>query len=92
MIEAVKEESGVREWLDENAEGAILFDGFEEAIIGVAQRFGSHQPIIAYDLGKVFDILISQGMTREEAEEHFQFNVIGGWYGPGTPTFIQRIP
>jgi len=25
--------------------------------------------------------------TREDAEEYFEFNTIGGWVGDGTPAF-----
>jgi hypothetical protein len=28
-------------------------------------------------------------MDEEEAEEHFGYNVIGGWVGEGTPLFVR---
>jgi hypothetical protein len=30
-------------------------------------------------------------MTEDEAEEYFEFNVIGAWVGHGTPVFVQRM-
>lgn len=69
----------------------IFLEGEEmdEALIGVCRRFG--QPdILAYDLEKVLDIFVDQGMTREEAVEFFEFNTIGAWVGDLTPAFIVR--
>jgi hypothetical protein len=31
-------------------------------------------------------------MTREEAEEFFEFNTIGAWLGDATPVFIDMRP
>ena len=38
-------------------DGAILVDGMDEAILGVAYRAGS-DPIVAYDIGKIIKILM----------------------------------
>ena len=83
-------DSGVtrKEWVAEWNEGALMADGFEEAIIGVSERFG-REPIVAYDREKCIDILIERdGMDSVEAEEFFQFNTLGAWVGDGTPEFI----
>lgn len=77
-----------KEWVAEWNEGALMADGFEEAIIGVSERFG-REPIVAYDREKCIDILIERdGMDSVEAEEFFQFNTLGAWVGDGTPEFI----
>ena len=62
-------------------------DRFEPAIIGIAHRFGM-QPIVAYDYRKVIEVF-AEDMEYEEAEEYFDFNVIGAWGGEGTPIFIE---
>ena len=62
-------------------------DRFEPAIIGIAHRFGM-QPIVAYDYRKVIEVF-AEDMEYEEAEEYFDFNVIGAWVGEGTPIFIE---
>ena len=32
------------------------------------------------------------GMTREEAIEWMEFNVVGAWVGETTPIFVHEIP
>ena len=83
--------------VDEFADGVeeeLLFLGehderkrFEPAILGIAHRFGV-QPIVTYDYRKVIDIF-AEDMSHEEAQEYFDFNVIGAWVGEGTPIFIE---
>jgi hypothetical protein len=69
---------------------ALLCDGFDEAIIGIAERIGLG-PVVAYDVEKMLDIMIERdGMTYEEAREYFDFNIIGAWMGEFTPIFITR--
>lgn len=68
-------------------EQMLFADGLDEAILGVAERCGQ-PPLVAYDRSRCIDILAAQGMDREEAEEYFEFNVVGAWVGPYTPIFI----
>jgi hypothetical protein len=63
---------------------------YDEAIIGVAYRFGM-LPVVAYDRTRVIDIL-ARDMSREDAEEFFEFNTIGAWVGRLTPVFIDTRP
>jgi hypothetical protein len=66
-----------------------LADGFEDAFIGIARQFG--KPIAVYDREKCIDILVNRdGMSHEEAEEYFQFNVEGAWVGENTPAFLDK--
>jgi len=71
-------------------EGAMQVDGFNDCIIGVAQRFGD-QDVLAYDINKILVRLAQDGMTLEEAEEYFDYNIAGAWVGEGTPVFIRTI-
>lgn len=77
-----------REQIASTIEDALFLEpaDYDEAIIGVAHRFGM-DPVVAYDRTIVIDILARE-MTREEAEEFFEFNTIGAWLGPSTPVFI----
>ena len=72
---------------EENPE-AILADGFEEALIGVARRCG--QPTLAvYDVNKAAELLMRRdGLTYEEALEHIEFNAAGAWHGEHTPVWF----
>ena len=68
----------------------ILLTGFEKCFIGIVERFG--QPDIAcYDKHQVLAKLMADGMSLEEAEEYFQFNIIGGYFGEYTPCFLTDI-
>jgi len=69
----------------------LLADGFEEAFLGIVTRCGLSKPIAAYDREMCIEILMSDGATREEAEEWFCFNVVGSWVGDQTPMFIERV-
>ena len=67
---------------------ALVCDGFDEAIIGIAERIDLG-PVIAYDIEKMLEIMVERdGMTYEEAREYFDFNIIGAWMGEFTPIFI----
>ena len=74
----------VKEFLAEMNPEALLFDGFEEALIGVASQF-SNGPLALYDRDKCIDVLVRDGMTWEQAEEYFSFNTEGAYLGPNTP-------
>lgn len=85
-------------------EEALLCDGFDDAIIGVAQRI--NLCVAAYDVEKIIDILkpdmplddeelklsVEEQDSRryEMALEHFNFNIIGSWVGENTPVFIYK--
>ena len=70
-------------------DGPLLADGFEDALVGLGFQFNT--PIAVYDRVQCLDILMTRdGMTKDEAEEYFSFNVAGAWMGRGTPVFIDR--
>ena len=78
LLEALREENP----------NALLADGFEAAFRGICRRFGM-EPVAAYDREHCLLILQRRDqMTREQAEEFFEFNVIGAWMGDGTPVFL----
>jgi hypothetical protein len=67
---------------------ALLCDGFDEAIIGMAERINLG-PIVAYDVDKMIDIMIERdGMTYEDAIEYFDYNILGAWMGENTPVYV----
>ena len=67
----------------------VLFaDGFEDAFLGLGSRF-TYQ-VAVYDRRKCIKILIARdGMTPEEAEEYFVFNVEGAYVGEHTPIYLE---
>jgi hypothetical protein len=78
--------------IEESNPEALKADGFDQAIIGIASRLG--QPdIIAYDVSKIIQILMERdNMEYEEAQEFFDFNIIGAYMGEHTPIFITTNP
>jgi len=70
----------------------VLADGFEEAFIGVAERFGFSEPVAVYDYDKCVEILMGpEGMSMEGAIEYFEYNVLGAWVGEQTPIFTRKV-
>lgn len=77
-----------REEIFEWNEEALICDGFDEAIIGMAERINLG-PVVAYDVNKIIKILMdSNDMTYEEANEYYEYNIVGAWMGEYTPIFI----
>jgi len=83
----------VRDYLEDVNPEAMLFDGFEDALVGTCDRF--NQPTLAaYD--KCIEILAKDMTTVDDdddpytmAVEYFDFNVIGAYIGDSTPVFIR---
>lgn len=72
-------------------EEVVFCDGFDDCIIGVVGRFGAPS-VIGYDFDKMIASMIARdGMTYEEAEEFFEFNILGAYVGEYTPVFISLL-
>lgn len=69
---------------------AVIYDGFDEAVLGVSERFGEPSVII-YDKEKILTILMKDGMTYEDAIDYFYYNVLGTYAGKYTPIFLEEI-
>ena len=64
--------------IDEYAEGAVLLDGLESAIVGIVEDFGSPGRKILYSKQIILDILQERDlMTYGEAEEFYDYNIVG---------------
>jgi hypothetical protein len=71
-------------FLEEMNPDAVMYDGFDAALVGISARC-STPPLALYDRGRCIQILMDKGMTWEEAEDYFCYNVEGCWAGPHTP-------
>ena len=70
----------ILEWFPE--EEILKADGYDDAIIGIDD---SSMRLI-YSVRKCIQILIEdEGMTEEDALEHFHYNTKGAWVGEKTP-------
>ena len=73
--------------LEEMNPNALLYDGFDEALVGIIARCGT-EPLALYDRKKCIQILMDKGASHEEAEYYFCYNVEGCWAGPNTPFIV----
>ena len=74
--------------IDQYAEGAIILDGLDSAIIGITQDFGNG-PRILYSKNKILEILQERDeMTHSEAEEFYDYNILGLYAGEQNPIFL----
>lgn len=74
--------------VEEQFEGALLADGFEDALLGLGTRF-TH-PVAVYDYERCVRVLVERdGMTEEEAVEFLEFNTTGAYVGESTPVFVR---
>ena len=83
----------IREHLETMWEGLLYLSEreFDAAIVGVADRIGM-DAVVVYDTTKIIDILCEHhGMDREEATEHYEYNIAGAYVGNRTPMFIAMI-
>ena len=67
----------------------MRMDGFDDAILGVVERIGLQT--VCYDLNKVIEILMKQGMDEQDAWDWYQFNMLGAWVGEATPVFLETL-
>ena len=74
--------------IDEYAEGAIRLDGLEGAIIGIVEEFGNGRRIL-YSKRIILSLLQTRdGMTEQEAEEFYDFNILGLYAGEQNAVFL----
>jgi hypothetical protein len=66
-------------------EQALLADGFREALLGIDVI----DYIAVYDYEKCVDILMRQGMSKDDAIEYMDFNVLGAKMGEYTPRYVK---
>tara|TARA_E500000318_G_scaffold7690_2_gene7104 strand:+ start:6438 stop:6722 length:285 start_codon:yes stop_codon:yes gene_type:complete len=80
----MKSEDWLLAALEENE--CLLADGFDSALIGITSGIN---PVAVYDINQMLTILVKRDkMSMEDALEHLDFNVIGGYVGEKTPIYM----
>ena len=75
--------------IDEYAEGAVLLDGLEGAIVGIVEDFGSPGRKMLYSKREILNILQERDlMTYSEAEEFYDYNILGLYAGEQNAVFL----
>jgi hypothetical protein len=81
-------QSVVDQLLDENPD-ALLFDNMNPALVGIARR-GDSAPVAAYSKFKMYEKMLADGFSQEDAEEYFgRFPAI--WAAEHTPVIIDDL-
>jgi len=76
--------------LDEYAEGAILLTDLEDCIVGVVEEFGNGRRIL-YSKQLILNKLKERDlMTEEEAEEFYDYNILGLYAGEQNAVFLDK--
>ena len=74
--------------INEFAEGSVILDGLDDAIIGIVEEFGNG-PRILYSKDKILTILCDRdGMSIEESEEFYGYNILGLYAGEQNAIFL----
>jgi hypothetical protein len=74
--------------INEFAEGTVILDGLDDAIIGIVEEFGNG-PRILYSKDKILTILCERdGMSIEEAKEFYGYNIVGLYAGEQNAVFL----
>jgi hypothetical protein len=72
-------------YLKENSPDTKLCTGFNSALVGVTEAFGGL--VAVYDKEKILNKL-EINMSREDAEEYFDYNIVGAYVGSLTPVYL----
>lgn len=68
----------------------LKFDGFDACITGIARRCGQPDLLVySYDL-ILSHLMVHDGLSRDDAVEHIDFNIAGAWMGELTPVIVYR--
>ena len=76
-------------------------NGFDDCVVGIGRQF--NRDVVVYDQDKVIQKLASEFTEYceynhdegyecdhySEAEEYFEFNMVGGYVGVNTPVYIR---
>jgi len=74
-------------WAELECEDVKVMDGLDSALVGLAQVF-TNAPVAVYSYRRIIAELVRKGMTREEADEYFRFNIQGSYVGNSTPAIL----
>lgn len=69
----------------------LKVDGHDNAYIGLGSSIGEADRLV-YDSDIILDNLIAQGMTEEEAQEYFNYNILDAYVGDKMPLYVSKVP
>lgn len=69
-------------------EECLTVDGFDEALVGCT--YGA-DVVAVYDINKMIEILICEGMDYDDAVEYLEYNVVAAYMGEKTPQYVNFV-
>jgi hypothetical protein len=82
----------LRDSTAEDLEDVLLLKGFEKALIGVGNQYGSPMAAI-YDFYKLISVCVNDmGMEVSDAVEYLDHNVTQAYVGDRTPYILHIVP
>ena len=70
-------------------EEIVVIDGLDKAFLGFAERYSFTRPIAVYDRDVCIRLITERnGLSNEEAEDFYETDVLGTWFGDQTPIFV----
>jgi len=69
----------------------VVIPSHENALIGIGEHYSSDGPVAIYNVDTIIQNFIDQGMTEEEAEEYYQFNILDGFVANNQPIFCRGL-
>ncbi len=78
----------IREMLSEENPDALFLSDMDDALIGYGGQYSKPQVAI-YSASRIVNMLVSEGASRVDAVEHFDFNISCAWVGEHTPIIVR---
>ncbi len=69
-------------------EECLTADGFDDALVGCT--YGANV-VAVYDINKMVEILMNEGIDYEDAVEFLDYNVVGTHLGDKTPLYVNFV-
>ena len=69
-------------------EECLTADGFDIALVGCT--YGANV-VAVYDIDKMIETLIDEGLEWGEAAEFLEYNVVGAYVGEKTPKYMRFV-
>ena len=66
---------------------AVLFENMDEALIGLGY-IGHQEPVAVYSKAKIYEKLLADGFSQEDADEYFSGKFTNTWAGEHTPVIF----
>jgi hypothetical protein len=77
--------------LEELNPEALFMDGLDSAIVGWGCQY-SKNTVVVYNEDDIIEHLTeTEGLSYEEAWEHYSYNIAGAWVGENTPIIIRNV-